>query len=159
VAFAFGHGLSYTTFHIGIPTLSSPHIGDGEMLRIDVPVTNTGDRRGSEVVQVYVGADDSPVLRAPKQLAAFAKVTLDPGESIVSSLTLDRRAFARWVAVDDGLDAVVSRLAGRAGWVRAPRRPAHTGWVVDEGRYTVHIGRSSRSISHAADVTVSGGPA
>ena len=62
-----------------------------------VPVTNTGDRRGAEVVQCYVAPPaSSKVTRPPKELKAFAKVWLDAGEQRQRELTLDRRAFAYW---------------------------------------------------------------
>ncbi len=57
VSFPFGHGLSYTTFEIGVPELSATSMGPGGSIRLRVPVTNTGDRSGTEVVQCYVAPD------------------------------------------------------------------------------------------------------
>ena len=105
--FPFGHGLSYTTFEIGKPALTSDAAG----VHVSLPVTNTGARRGSEVVQLYVGAVAPSVPARPKELKAFAKVALDPGESKTIVLELDDRAFAFWDDAD-------TRLARRTGCLR-----------------------------------------
>src|SRR5690606_6453332 len=99
VRFAFGHGLGYTTFELGAPQLSATSVGadalaDGEVIVVDVPVTNRGARRGSEVVQCYVAPHDARLVRPPKELVAFTKVVADPGETVTATLRLDRRAFA-----------------------------------------------------------------
>lgn len=78
--YAFGHGLSYTDFAYGKPQLSSDVLGDGK-LTLTVPVTNTGKREGAEVVQLYVGDDKASVLRPVKELKAFEKISLRPGET------------------------------------------------------------------------------
>ena len=80
VAFPFGHGLSYASFTLGSPMLSSGTWRTGETLSVTVPVQNTSDRRGSEIVQLYVAPKASKVFRPDRELKAFAKVTLDPGE-------------------------------------------------------------------------------
>lgn len=110
--FAFGHGLSYTTFSWAEPTVS----GMGTDLVVSVDVTNTGDRAGSEVVQLYVRDRESTLRRPDKELKAFAKVRLEPGETRTVELELDRRSFAVWdVAAHDWLveagefDLVVAR--------------------------------------------------
>jgi beta-glucosidase len=122
--FPFGHGLSYSSFTIGEPNVSSA--GDDVTLR--VPVTNTGARRGCEVVQCYVAPPPSPAItRPPKELKAFSKVWLDPGESTTAELTLDRRAFAYWHPVDDE-------------------------WRIEPGAYELHIGRSSADIVRVVSV-------
>jgi len=71
VRFPFGHGLSYTTFTIGEPRLSSSELLRGATLAIDVPVTNTGRRRGAEVVQCYVAPPSSRVVRPPGRAATY----------------------------------------------------------------------------------------
>jgi beta-glucosidase len=123
--FAFGHGLSYTTFALGEPTVTHEH---GDTVTVRVAVTNTGTRRGCEVVQCYVAPPTpSTVIRAPKELKAFAKVWLDPGESTTAELTLDSRAFACWHPLDDE-------------------------WQVAPGRYELHVGRSSADVAHVVTV-------
>ena len=96
VQFPFGHGLSYTSFAYGPVELSSGRLMQGDTLRVRIPVTNTGDRAGSEVVQLYVHHRSSAVRRPPKELKAFAKVHLEPGETKDVELRLDSRAFAFW---------------------------------------------------------------
>ncbi len=88
----FGHGGSYTMFEWGTPTVTSA----GTDLTVEVPITNTGSRSGSEVVQVYVEPKCSPVLRPVRHLAGFAKVRLAPGETAIARVDLDERSFARW---------------------------------------------------------------
>lgn len=75
--FPYGHGLSYTAFSFGTPQAAF----DVDVLRVTVPVTNTGKRAGDEVVQVYVGYENSAVDRPVKQLAGFARISLNPGET------------------------------------------------------------------------------
>lgn len=127
--FPFGHGLGYTTFELGAASVSGT---PDEGVRVSVPVTNTGDRRGSTVVQAYVGlprsGDDDQPLRT---LAAFTKVTMAPGATRTVELTLDRQAFATW-DVD-----------------------AHA-WVVPAGEHAVAVGTSSRELSPAGSVVAAG---
>ena len=94
--FPFGHGLSYTTFEVGGPRLSSPEIGTNETVDVYVPVRNTGDRPGDEVVQVYVRDQDASVTRPVKLLKAFRRVTLSPGEERELAFTLGPEAFRLW---------------------------------------------------------------
>jgi beta-glucosidase len=125
--FPFGHGLSYTTFVIGAPTVDA----DGETVTVRVPVTNTGTRRGTEVVQCYVAPPRSPaVTRPPKELKAYAKVWLDPGESTTTELALDPRAFAYW----------------------DPSADEQGDWCVAPGTYALHVGRSSADVAHVVSV-------
>ncbi len=79
--FAFGHGLSYTTFTYGKAELSTDRFQPADTVIVTVPVTNSGEAAGAEVVQLYVGDDNAPVLRPEKELKAFAKVYLLPGET------------------------------------------------------------------------------
>ena len=90
VLFPFGHGLSYTTFEYGEPTLSR----EGGLWRVRVKVTNVGHRRGAEVVQLYVHAVSPAVERAPKELKGFRKLFLDPGESAVAEFEVSPRDLA-----------------------------------------------------------------
>lgn len=79
--FAFGHGLSYTTFEYTNASLSSKSIREGGRVWAEVTVTNSGDRDGAEVVQLYVGDNEASVLRPVKELKGFQKVWLRAGES------------------------------------------------------------------------------
>ncbi|MFM8236696.1 MAG: beta-glucosidase [Actinomycetota bacterium] len=120
--FCFGYGLSYTTFAIGVPSW----VADASVLR--VPVTNTGDQRGAEVVQCYVHDVEASVVRPDQELAAFAKVWLDPGETATVELPLTDRAFAFWdVGTGD--------------------------WRVEPGAFELRVGTSSRDLRHTVTVT------
>ena len=79
-AFPFGFGLSYASCAVGAPRVAAPTVEPGGVVEVDVEVTNTSDRAGSEVVQLYVGDPDASVRRAPRELRTFAKVHLAPGE-------------------------------------------------------------------------------
>jgi beta-glucosidase len=151
VPFAFGHGLSYTTFEIGAPQVPATFsASDGDAVSVVVPVTNTGARRGSEVVQCYVGAVDPHVVRPPKELKSFQKVTLDPGETASVTLTLDARSFAYWNPGNVYRGALAPSAVGVFGATEASR----PGWQVDPGTYLVHIGRASDDIAHVAQIDV-----
>lgn len=86
--FPFGHGLSYTTFDYGKVKQPAKVISEGESFTIDVPVKNIGDREGKEVVQLYIGDEKASVLRPVKELKAFRKVSLKPGEQTVVTFTV-----------------------------------------------------------------------
>ena len=93
--FAFGHGLSYTTFKLGKPQVSSdlrPQTSD--LFTFTVPVTNTGTRAGSETVQLYISDKKASVDRPMKELKAFQKVSLQPGETQDVTLTIGRDALS-----------------------------------------------------------------
>jgi Fibronectin type III-like domain/Glycosyl hydrolase family 3 N terminal domain len=101
--YPFGDGGSYTTFVVGEPALSAPSttaaaLAADERLVAAVPVTNTGGRPGAEAVQCYVAPRAPRVMRPPKELAGFAKVRLDPGETATVRIELDDWAFAYWDA-------------------------------------------------------------
>lgn len=122
-AFAFGHGLSYTTFEYGEPVLEMHE----RQVRVTVPVTNTGRRPGSEVVQLYVSDVEASVERPPKELKAFAKVSLDAGEVANVELELNDRSFAFW------------------------DERTH-GWVAEPGEFELLMGASSRDIRHRTTI-------
>ena len=94
INYPFGYGMSYTDFSLGKATLSSATLPESGEVTVTVPVTNTGDREGKEVVQVYVRDVKSSVARPNKELKAFRKVAVAPGETVNVELTLDRNAFA-----------------------------------------------------------------
>ncbi len=151
--FPFGHGLSYTSFALGAPTVSSTTFTAGGTLTVEVPVRNTGPRRGAEVVQCYVAPPaDARLSRPPKELRAFAKLWLDPGESGKATLTLDDRAFAYWDPGQPGKAALDARMAQLP--MNAGARRREPGWQVDAGPYRLLIGRSSADIVHTLDVEV-----
>ena len=151
--FPFGHGLSYSSFEIGAPAVRRGDDGD---IQVSVAVTNTGARTGSEVVQCYVSPPDESVRsgnRPPKELKAFAKVRLEPGESRTVVLSLERRCFASWQPVIDAPPAGMSALPLSA---TDPFPASAPGWVVSPGTFGVHVGRSSADIAHAVWLDIAG---
>ena len=95
--YPFGYGLSYTTFEYGGFSLPE-RLGAGETLRAKVTVTNTGAVTGDEVVQLYAHDELASVVRPLKELVAFKRITLAPGESTVVELEVPYRRFALWDA-------------------------------------------------------------
>jgi len=119
--FAFGYGLSYTTF--GYSNLSvTPQTGSpGGPVMVSFDVRNTGRRAGAEVAELYVGDAHASVPRPVKELKGFAKITLKPGETKPITLTLDRRAFSFYdVKKHD--------------------------WSAEPGEFTISVGGSSDNI-------------
>jgi len=99
--FPFGYGLSYTTFKLGKPSCSVngcvtavPTITSDDQITFTLPVTNTGSVAGAETIQLYVSDLKSSVERPVKELKAFRKVFLQPGETKQVSLTIDRSALS-----------------------------------------------------------------
>jgi beta-glucosidase len=121
VTFPFGHGLSYTTFAYDKAWASASKTTGKEPFSVTVEITNTGNRAGSEVVQVYIRDVVSSVPRPVKELRGFAKVHLEPGASTVVEVTVGPDALAYWDS------------RARA-------------WVVEPGRFEVLIGSSSSDI-------------
>ena len=80
--FPFGHGLSYTTFKYGKPSISSDRMSADGKITISIPVSNTGSRTGAEVVQLYITDVKSSLPRPVKELKDFKKVSLEPNQSI-----------------------------------------------------------------------------
>ena len=158
--YPFGHGGSYTRFDVGEPALSAPSttaaaLSAGERLVVTVPVTNTGARAGTEVLQCYVAPPAPRLVRPPKELAGFAKVRLDRGETATVRIELDDRAFAYWDAAPPDGGAVAARAVALP--MRRPSGPARTpGWRMDPGRYELHVGRSSAAIDHVLPVEITG---
>ena len=99
VAFPFGHGLSYTTFEYSNIKTDKETMTEDDILQVSVDVTNTGDRAGKEIVQLYVSDQTQAVRRPEKELKGFEKVTLNPGETKTVTFTLDKRSFA-WYSTD-----------------------------------------------------------
>lgn len=95
-AYAFGHGLSYTTFRYSNFKLSKAEAHPGDPITLSVDVTNTGDRDGDEVVQAYVHASQSSVPMPISQLWGFQRVAISKGETKTVNLTLDTKNFGHW---------------------------------------------------------------
>jgi beta-glucosidase len=91
--FEFGHGLSYTTFDVSNLQLSSSSVSKNGSLRASVTVTNTGRRKGDEVVQLYLHDPVASISQPVRRLRGFERVTLDPGKSRSVSFTLDKSDF------------------------------------------------------------------
>jgi beta-glucosidase len=98
VSFPFGFGLSYTSFSIDNIQISQPSLSPGETLDVSVSVSNTGSRLGKEVLQLYVSPPASAIFRPQKELKAFQKVELAPGESQTVHFELRHGDFAYWNA-------------------------------------------------------------
>ncbi len=96
--FPFGFGLSYTTFRLGEAEISAENFDAAATATVSLTVENTGERRGSTVVQLYVCPRNGGGLRPEKELKAFAKVDLAPGESGTVRLTLSPRDLAHFDA-------------------------------------------------------------
>lgn len=119
-AFAFGHGLSYTTFRLGKATADKKSLTADETIRFTVSVTNTGSRAGAEVVQLYVSDLQSSVPRPLKELKAFQKVFLQPGETRDVTLTIGRDALSfyddqqkAWRAESGDFEALIGTASDR----------------------------------------------
>ena len=123
VAFPFGHGLSYTQF-----AYSDLH---ADAHSATLTVTNTGDRAGAEIVQLYVAKPNAEIFRPAQELKAFAKVQLAAGESKTVTLTLDDKAFRY-------------------------RNTRTDSWEVEGGTYELRVGASSADIRLTAAVEVIG---
>jgi beta-glucosidase len=92
--YPFGYGLSYTAFRYDNLRLSSPALRDSVNIMVDV--TNTGDRVGDEVVQLYVSHENSKMIRPLKELKGFSRITLRPNETKTVSFPIGRRDLAYW---------------------------------------------------------------
>jgi beta-glucosidase len=150
VAFPFGHGLSYTEFEIGEPSVTI-----GETVIVETEVANVGGRKGVEVIQLYVEPLEPKVMRPRKELKGFEKVELEPGESAVVTLVLDERAFAYWQP--DGTDHAAAKERQATMQISAapdePEELKPTGWTVDVGDFRLHLGRSISDIRHTVEVS------
>ena len=96
MCFPFGFGLSYTSFEIDNLEISQTSLAPGEALDVNVRLSNTGSRAGKEVLQLYVSPPASAIFRPHKELKAFEKVELAPGESRTVHFKLKHGDFAYW---------------------------------------------------------------
>ena len=119
--YPFGYGLSYTTFEYSDLTIS-------ELGAATFTVTNTGSRKGDEVVQLYIHQDQPSVVQPERQLMAFERITLEPGES--RQVTFD---------FDYGYFAIVD---------------AKMNWTLENGTYQILIGSSSTDIRLKGKITI-----
>lgn len=116
--FPFGHGLSYTTFTYGKAVADKKVLGPNEVLTVTVPVTNTGSREGSEVVQLYISDLKSSLPRPVKELKGFCKVKLAPGETQEVTFSIGKEALSffddskhEWVAEPGKFEAIIAASA------------------------------------------------
>ena len=119
--FPFGYGLSYTTFKLGKAVANTQELTPNTQITFTVPVTNTGSRAGSETVQLYISAIKSKVERPVKELKAFQKVMLQPGETRNVTLTIGADALSYY-------DETTSS------------------WRTDPGKYEALIGTASNQL-------------
>ncbi|KAI1251843.1 hypothetical protein MGN70_006413 [Eutypa lata] len=119
--FPFGHGLSYTTFEYGRPSLSKKSLDASASTHLVFAVSNVGPVAGSETVQVYVRDEKSRLPRPEKELVAFEKVYLEPAETKHVTIPLDKYAVGYY---DESIPA----------------------WIAEEGTFRVLIGASAADI-------------
>ena len=131
--FPFGHGLSYTTFTYSNLRVGAKSITPSQALKVKVDVTNAGKVAGREVVQLYVRDVKSTFARPEKELKAFQKVELKPGQTKTITFTLDREAF----------------------WYFDSRKNA---WATEPGEFEILVGASSRDIRLSGMVTLAPEP-
>lgn len=125
--FPFGAGLSYTTFEYGDLHLSAQEMAPDDVLRVAIAITNTGQRAGQEVVQLYIRDRVASVQRPDKELKAFARVSLAIGESRVLTFSLTRDALAYYDMLKQA-------------------------WVAEAGAFEVLVGASSQDIRATGQV-------
>lgn len=118
--FPFGYGLSYTTFAYSDLKAPKKFPASGHA-EVQFTVRNTGSRKGAEVAELYISAPHASIDRPVRELKAFSRVELAPGESKVVSLTVDRRALSFW-------------------------SPTQHTWLAEPGQFTLAIGSSSRTL-------------
>lgn len=116
--FPFGHGLSYTTFAYGKATVNKKVMKIDEQIAITVPITNTGKRIGSEIVQLYISDLKSSLPRPIKELKGFSKIQLAPGETQEVTFLIDKQALSffndsrhEWVAEPGKFEAQIAASA------------------------------------------------
>jgi beta-glucosidase len=128
--FPFGFGLSYTSFSIAAPQVDPVDLAQGYRVTISTMITNTGERQGDEVVQLYIHQRSGRASRPARLLEGFQRVSLKPGESRQLRFMLDESNVRYWNSVEHD-------------------------WVIDPGVFDVWVGNSSRADAHST-FTVSG---
>ena len=127
--YAFGHGLSYTSFAYGKPKTDKSFYAKDGTVKLSFDVTNTGPVDGAEISQVYVSQSKASVMRPVKELKGFAKIFLRAGETRRVEIELPVSEWAFW---DE----------------------AGAGWVVEPGEFVLHVGAASDDIRHSVSVDV-----
>lgn len=127
--FPFGHGLSYTSFQYHDIKVDHEVIKDTGQVVVSMKVTNTGSCKGKETVQIYVRDEQSRLIRPEKELKAFQKVELEPGETKELHFTLGYRDFAYY-------------------------DPEVSDWVVENGKFTIYGASSSETMQQSVTVEV-----
>ena len=127
--FAFGHGLSYTSFELSGAKTGKQSYAAGEAITVSCTVTNTGDADGAEVVQGYIGKPGSKVERAVKELKGFQKVHLKKGEDALVEIPIEVNGLAFY---DESI----------------------SGWNLEKGTYIVYVGTASDKITQKMNITV-----
>lgn len=138
VAFPFGYGLSYTTFEYSNVKTDKDTLTEGETLQVSVDVTNTGDKFGKEIVQLYVADKTEAIRRPEKELKGFEKVALNPGETKRVTFTVDKRSLAwynteiqDWYAASGAYELLIAassqdvRLTKTIQWKSTQVLPLH----------------------------------
>jgi beta-glucosidase len=126
--YPFGFGLSYTTFSFA--NLAAPSTAaSGSTVNVSFDVTNTGAMAGAEVAQLYVSDPSAKATRPERELKAFEKIRLDPGETKHVTLSLDARAFSYW------------------------SEKAHD-WTIEPGKFVIRVGDSSENTPLSAELTI-----
>ena len=112
--FSFGHGLSYTTFEYGKVSADKKQMSAGDQITFSVKVKNTGNREGSEIVQLYISDLKSSLPRPIKELKGFEKISLKAGEEKTVTFTVDKAALSffddkkhEWVAEPGDFEAII----------------------------------------------------
>lgn len=127
--FPFGHGLSYTIFKYGKPVFSSRELSSSDSIVVSVPIRNTGGMKGKETVQLYIGDKKSTLPRPLKELKAFRKIELQPGEEKNVDFKI---SVADLMFFDDVRHA----------------------WTYETGKFVVYIGASSEDIKYSTEITL-----
>ena len=127
--FAFGHGLSYTDFAYADARCRKMEVKAGAAVRVSVDVTNIGKVAGKEVVQLYIGDEESALVRPEKELKGFRKISLEPGETKTVTFDIEPDMLKYF---DD----------------------AKHEWVLESGKFTAYVGSASDDIRTSVDFYV-----
>jgi beta-glucosidase len=144
--FPFGHGLSYTTFEYGPLKLASDSVSVSGEARISLTVTNTGKRRGTEVVQLYTADTATGVTLPAQQLVGFARVDLEPGESKAVSFTVPMSLLA-YTGISGNLVMEPGPVEVSAGSSSSDIRSSATFTVMGKARSIQGVERTFLSVA------------
>lgn len=133
VQFPFGYGLSYTTFAYHDLFVEKEKIDESDSIEVSVKVTNTGTVAGKAVIQLYVAPEKMEAIRPVRELKAFEKVELVPGETKEVTFRLEPRSFQHW-------------------------NPVVHNWRTEQGRYAIQIGENARDIILEKEIFIEAEP-